>query len=92
MLLPVVCVMSEYRPLIVKMSMDVVQHVEDGLGSKAKVNKKLMEIARKNLEHLTDVEILLGLSRLLPLLKCVHSLMQFAQARDVFVYDYVSAI
>ena len=92
MLSPAVRVMSKYRPLIVKMFTDSKRPLEDSLGSKAKIDKKLMEIAKKNLAHLTDVQILLGLSGLLPLLKCVHSLMQFAQARDVFVCDYVSAI
>lgn len=92
MLSPAVRVMSEYRVLIVKMSLDAERPVQDSVGKKVKVDKKLMEIARKNLEYLTDIQILLGLSGLLPLLKCVHNLMQFAQGRDVFVCDYVSAI
>ena len=92
MLSPAERVMNKYRPLIVKMFTDSERPLEDILGSKAKLDKKLMEIAKKNLEHLTDVQILVVLSGLLPLLKCVHSLMQFAQTRNVFVCDYVSAI
>ena len=92
MLSPAVQVMKEYRVFLVKMFMDFARPVEDEQGKKAKVDKKLMALARKNLNHLTNIQILLGLSGLLPLLQCVHSLMQFAQGRDVFVCDYVSAI
>ena len=94
MLSPAVRVMSEYKVLVVKMHLDSQRPLEEAVAGrpKPKIDKKLMEIARKNLDHLCDIQILLGLSGLLPLLKCVHSLMQFAQGRDVFVCDYVSAI
>ena len=78
MLSPSVRVMSEYRPLLVKMYLDSAKPVQDVLASKVKVDKKLMEIAKKNLDHLTDIQILLGLAGFLPLLKTIHSLMQFA--------------
>ena len=92
MLSPTVRMMREYKVLLVKMFMDSVHQVEDKQGKKAKVDKKLMALTHKNLNHLTDIHILLGLSGLLPLLQCVQFLMQFAQGRDVFVCDYVSAI
>ena len=66
--------------------------LQDITGQKVKVEKKVMALAKKNLDHLTDIQILLGLSGLLPLLRVVHNLMQFAQSREVFVYDCVSAI
>ncbi|KAG0594802.1 hypothetical protein M758_UG111100 [Ceratodon purpureus] len=75
MLSPAVRVMSEYLPQLVKMSLDSKRPVQDTVGGKVKVDKKLMETATKNLEHLIDIKILLGLSGLLPLLKSVHSLM-----------------
>ena len=92
MLSPSVCVMNEYRPLLVKMWLDSQVPLQDVTDQKVKVEKKFMALARKNLDHLTDIQILLGLSGLLPLLRVVHSLMQFAQSREVFVCDYVSAI
>ena len=92
MLSPAVRVMNEYRVLLVKMSLDSQRPVEEDLGKNGKVDKKCMALARKNLNHLTDIQVLLGLSGLLPLLRCVHSLMQFAQGRNVFVCDYVAAI
>ena len=75
MLSPAMQVMKEYRVLLVKMFMDSAYPVEDEQRKKAKVDKKLMALAHKNMNHLTDIQILLGLSGLLPLLQCVHSLM-----------------
>ena len=92
MLSPAVRVMNEYRVLLVKMSLDSQRPIQDDLGKKGKVDKKCMALTCKNLNHLIDIQVLLGLFGLLPLLRCVHSLMQFAQGRDVFVCDYVAAI
>ncbi|KAG0572981.1 hypothetical protein KC19_VG138700 [Ceratodon purpureus] len=44
------------------------------------------------LAYLTDVQILLGLACLLPMLRSLHSLIKFAQGRDLFVCDYVAPI
>ncbi len=66
----------EYQPLIVKM------HV------KSPIN----DIASKNLNVLCDVELILGLPCLLPLLKCVHKLIKIAQDYDVFVCDIVEVV
>ena len=85
-------VMNEYRVLLVKILLDSQRPVEEDLGKKRKVDKKCMALAHKNLNHLTDIQVLLDLSSLLPLLRCVHSLMQFAQGHDVFVCNYVAAI
>jgi hypothetical protein len=59
---------------------------------KMPIDKKLVKLAKVNLDHLCDIQILQGLSGLLPLLRSIHSLMQFTQARDLFVCDYVVAI
>jgi hypothetical protein len=45
-----------------------------------------------NLEHLTNVETLLILVCIVPLLSIVKNLIKLAQARDVFVIDLVQAI
>jgi hypothetical protein len=38
------------------------------------------------------METLLGLNAAMPMLKAVHSLIKFAQLRDVFVYDFISLV
>jgi hypothetical protein len=55
-------VMNEYHALLVKMQQD----------------SSIMQVAMTNLEHLVDIQILLGLSCLLPFLRSIHSLMKFA--------------
>jgi hypothetical protein len=51
--------MNEYRALLVKMQQ----------------NSLIVQVAMKNLEHLVNIQILLGLSCLLSLLRSMHSLM-----------------
>jgi len=69
-------VYAKYCPLIVKIHL--------------KYTKS--EIALKNLNALCDVEIILQLSCILPFLKCVHTLIKFAQGKGVFVYNFVDII
>jgi hypothetical protein len=38
------------------------------------------------------VETLLGLNAVMPLLKAVHSLIKFAQLKDVFVCDFIAVV
>lgn len=92
MLAPAVRVMNEYKVLLVKMQIDSEPPTKDDTGKKMPKDKKLIKLAKKNLGFLCDIQILLGLSGLLPLLRCVQSLMKFAQGRDLFVCDYVAAI
>ncbi len=47
------------------------------------------EVALKNLNSLCDVEFILGLHCILPLLECVHMLIKFAQHKDVFIYNFM---
>ncbi len=39
-----------------------------------------------------DVELILGLTCILPLLRCVHMLIKIVQGRDIFVCDFVESI
>ncbi len=39
---------------------------------------------------LLNVETLLGLNIMMPLLKVIHSLIEFAQLKDVFVYNFIT--
>jgi hypothetical protein len=50
------------------------------------------EIALKKLNSLCDVEFILGLPCIMPLLECVHMLIKFTQVRDVFVYNFVDIV
>jgi hypothetical protein len=45
-----------------------------------------------NLEHLVNVETLLGLVCLVPLLNVVKNLIKLAQAQDIFVIDLIQTI
>jgi hypothetical protein len=42
------------------------------------------------LSLLIDVETLLSLNAMMLMLKAIHSLIMFAQLKDVFVYDFIS--
>jgi hypothetical protein len=41
---------------------------------------------------LIDVETLLGLNTMMLMLTTIHSLIKFAQLRDVFVYDFLTTV
>ncbi len=69
-------VMNEYHVLLVKMQQ----------------GSSIVQVAMTNLEHLVDIQIMLGLSCLLPFLRSIHSLMKFAQKCNVFVCDYLVAM
>jgi hypothetical protein len=59
---------------------------EDGLDNPTNQQAKL------NYENLCDLQVLLGLACILPLLESIHALIKFAQMRDVYVCDLVVAI
>jgi hypothetical protein len=69
-------VMNKYRTLVVKMMED-----QDNV-----------DTAKTSFHHLIDVQIVISLSCLVPMLKCLHSLMQLGQKRDIFICDYLSAL
>jgi hypothetical protein len=64
MLAPAVRIMNEYRPLLVKMSKDA------GV-------KKPTALATKCFQHLTDIQVLLGLAAILPMLRLANKLMKY---------------
>ncbi len=76
MLFPCKRVAVEYKTLIVKMSKD---HIEN-------------EVARSNLQKLLDLELIIGLHCILPLLELVHTLIKYTQGKDVNICDFVEAI
>jgi hypothetical protein len=63
MFVPTKQVMKEYRTLLLKMGLDATIEV--------KVNV--------NLTHMVDVEVLLGLSCVFPLLEIMHNLIKFSK-------------
>ncbi len=67
-------VLSKYHTLFMKMALDAAT---------------IPSIQPFSLSLFTDVETLLGLNAMMPLLKAVHSLIKFAQLKDVFVYDFI---
>jgi hypothetical protein len=73
---PLKRISGEYKTLIVKFAEDASK--ESG--------------AKKNLSLLLDVATLLALPCILPLLEAVESLIKFAQAGNVFVSDFITAV
>jgi hypothetical protein len=61
--------MEKYHTLSLKMGLDASTYAKDV----------------SNLEHLVDVEVLLGLSCVFPLLKALHNHIKFSQMLDVFL-------
>jgi hypothetical protein len=57
----------------------------------AKMQAKFVksEVILKNLISLCDVEFIMRLHCILPLLECVHTLIKFAQHKDVFVHNFM---
>jgi hypothetical protein len=49
-------------------------------------------VSNENLNLLCNLELIMGLLTILPLLDCVHSLIKFAQSRDVFMGDFINAM
>ena len=92
MLSPFVRIMNEYRVLLIKMAVGSLPLAPDANGKLGKKDKLLMKLASCNLSFPQDFQVLLTLSALLPLLRSVHSLIKFAQSREVFICDYVATI
>jgi hypothetical protein len=76
MFVPTKRVMEEYHTLLLKMGLDAPIEI--------KVND--------NLTHLVDVEVLLSLSCVFPLLEVVHNLIKFSQMRDSFDCNFIVTI
>ncbi len=52
----------------------------------------LVEPTKANLLNLCDIDMILGLRCVLPMIKSINALMKFVPSKDVFVYDYIIAI
>ncbi len=65
---------NEYKKLVVKMNDEVTNTPN----------------AKINYEFLWDMEIVMGLTCVLPMLETVHSLNKLAQNWDIFICDYVA--
>jgi hypothetical protein len=76
MLNPLKCVFEEYQPLLMKMAIDLIT----------------MALAVSNLGKFYDVQMMFGLTCLLPILIIVHSSIKFAQLHNVFVCDFIAII
>jgi hypothetical protein len=73
---PTKWVMSMYMPLVAKMA-------KDG---------PFIVITKIDFELFCDVNLLISLSRLLPMLQIIHVLIRSTHKKDVFVCDYVATI
>jgi len=62
-------VLAEYKTLMVQMTNDL--------------NREMA--TKTNLEYLCDVEVVMGLICIMPMLKVVHALIKFVQACNTFV-------
>ncbi len=76
MLNPLKCIMSKYKSLIMKMHLD---------SSKTKA-------AQNNLVLFGDLELILPLPCLLPMLEVMHIFINFAQRQDVFIVEFMDAM
>jgi hypothetical protein len=70
MLLPLKWVGKEYKTLINKLA----------------TNNAGVELTKANLLNMCDIDMILGLPCILPMLEFVNGLMKFAQSRNVFVW------
>jgi hypothetical protein len=68
--------LEEYKTLVVNMNDDVANNV----------------VANTNYELLCDVETIMGLTCVLPMLEAMQSLNKLAQNKDTFICDFVSAV
>jgi hypothetical protein len=69
-------VLAEYKTLMVHMNNDLNRVVPTKI----------------NLECLCDVEVVMGLMCIMPMLKAVHALIKFVQTCDTFVCDFVTIV
>ncbi len=51
-----------------------------------------MELVKVNLLNLCDINMILGLLCVLPMLEFVNALMKFIEGKDVFVCDYIAIV
>ncbi len=76
MLSPLKCVFEKDQPLLMKMAID----------------STTMALATSNLGKFYDVQMMFGLTCILPMLTVVHSSIKFAQLHNVFMCDFIAII
>lgn len=76
MLKPAKRILTQYPVLLYKMHLDA----------------PTLKTAQTNLEFLVDVQTLLGLACLMPMLEEINRFIKFAQSRNIFVCDFVAAL
>jgi hypothetical protein len=69
-------VLFEYCTLLMKMALDA----------------PTISFTKSNLCLLINVEMLLGLNVVMPLLEVMHSLIKFAQLQDMFMCDFITTV
>jgi hypothetical protein len=55
-------------------------------------NLHIVATTKTNLQYLCDIEVVMGLANIMPLLESVHVLIKFAQAHDTFLCDFVIVV
>jgi len=56
------------------------------------VDSPTIDVANNNFHAFLDIDTILGLTCVLPLLECVNSLIKFVKSHDVYVVDYIEAL
>ncbi len=51
-----------------------------------------MVVAKTNMGYLCDIEMIMGLICIMPLLEAMHTLIKLVQGQNIFVYDFVTSI
>ncbi len=74
-------------PFLKKVRKDYKTSVAEMVG-----NNGIVEATKANVVNLCDVGTILGLPCVLPMLEYVNALMKFAQARNVFIFDYIVVV
>jgi len=69
-------VFVEYKTLMVHMNNDL----------------NCVVATKTNLEYLCDVEVVMGLMCIMPMLKAIHAFIKFVRACDTFVCDFVIVV
>ncbi len=53
---------------------------------------KMMVVAKANMGYLCDIEMIMGLICIMPLLKAMHTLIKFVQGQNSFVCEFVTFV
>jgi hypothetical protein len=55
-------------------------------------NLHIVATTKTNLQYLCDIEVVMGLTYIMPLLESVHVLIKFTQTHDTFLCDFVNVV